>query len=239
MKSLRRHLVLLVAAAGIAFATQPAEARFLETDPIGYKDQMNLYGYVGNDPLNATDPTGNDARQIVNWATGEVRLVIPVHFVGSGSTPAAVAAIERRVESLNIPNKGFTVDVVVSATAGPGINTMDFSPGLNTALCGAVGECINAMGGNNGHIDSSKATGQDAAAHDILHFAGIIDRYADTYPQGPQGPRVSTPDAGYANNIMGARRGTDLTNDQVEVEPAKNPSTTVCVVYSTIDPSCD
>jgi RHS repeat-associated protein len=39
----------------------PTLGRFLQTDPIGTKDDLNLYDYAGDDPIDGTDPSGTVA----------------------------------------------------------------------------------------------------------------------------------------------------------------------------------
>lgn len=43
----------------------PKLGRFISQDPIGQLDDVNLYAYVGNNPVNATDPSGLNSKKVV------------------------------------------------------------------------------------------------------------------------------------------------------------------------------
>jgi RHS repeat-associated protein len=49
----------------------PSLGRFMQTDPIGYKDGLNWYNYVGADPINLTDFNGNEGN-------GTIMVISPI-----------------------------------------------------------------------------------------------------------------------------------------------------------------
>ena len=189
---------------------------------------LNLYQYMRNNPLGGVDADGHDALWVTDKQTGQVTLVIPVHFTGSSATPENVTAIVNRDNSLDTAGSSVKIQVISTDKPMNGVlNTMDLSPGTDTKNYGPPGEGVNKLGGNTGHINTDNGQSNDAAAHDDLHFAGIKDQYKEG-PRDANGNRTSSPTPGYDNsNIMTSRSGTKLNPGQVQ-EAQKNSTTKQC-----------
>jgi RHS repeat-associated protein len=145
----------------------PTLGRFLQTDPVGYKADINLYAYVDDDPVNKEDPTGECPSCAIGFVIEAVGQATSAkdraawsqawHQVRSGNYRAALGSIKSQAARLAIS----TVSGGVGGKVGAFILTKGIaSNGARVALMALNGSLNSAAQQAASNVASGEHAGK-------------------------------------------------------------------------------
>jgi RHS repeat-associated protein len=164
----------------------PTLGRFMQTDPVGYKDQVDLYAYVGNDPIDGRDPTGLATIEKINDHTYHVTFYYKMKENGAKfefSGKALKTYIEKSVQGsttyegreVAVTSSMVIVPSEDSTTGGSDTHTIFQDSKSTHDTSKRPGSYSDGPGGN---IHLQEHENVAVAAHEVPHPAGAGDQRA-------------------------------------------------------------